>query len=490
MANICHISSEVSVEISQNFNTLPLSRYLETFDTTEIIEFSELSQNLDSLTPTPNPIPDKWVNKQRRKFTTDVVATRCKDFELALPKEERGAWNSKIAFQYVPDLIIPEILPWEEQPTFFECKTNKYGEPIYIPTKVEKEVCKDYNHGDNIGNQLRWKRMLECHASIRQYTDQTTDKEVYRATRKCNDKLCLICSQIRSRVAIMKYQDKVNDMIDPVMVVLHQRSPGIGELKKTIDDMYSDWRSILKVEAKSKNESLNGILALEVTTNETKQTYHPHYHIIIEKHQAERLVGLWIAKDSKDRLEYAHTNKLTGKVYTELEKDEHGKIAIHELFKYAMKMSVTNEDKPGKKQKTIGSTEMIYEIAKALKGIQQWRPFGDFRATKSTKEIMETIQDEMSVSQEDHPHIELSREWNWNGMDWEATELPGMTLIGQKLSDGSIAFLRLTKEEYNTFVNEKRNQLERSPGLQIIETPWNDTGIQNAPGSQITQRSI
>jgi len=202
---------------------------------------------------------------------------------------------------------------------------------------------------------------------------------------------------------------------------------------------------------------------LEVTTNETKQTYHPHYHIIIEKHQAERLVGLWIAKDREDRLEYAHTNKLTGKVYTELEKDEHGKIAIHELFKYAMKMSVTNEDKPGEKQKTIGSTEMIYEIAKALKGIQQWRPFGDFRATKSTKEIMETIQDEMSVSQEDHPHIELSREWNWNGMDWEATELPGMTLIGQKLSDGSIAFLRLTKQEYNTFVNEKRNQLERSP---------------------------
>jgi hypothetical protein len=181
---------------------------------------------------------------------------------------------------------------------------------------------------------------------------------------------------------------------------------------------------------------------------------------------------------------------MTGKVYTELLKDKDGKVAIHELFKYAMKMSVTNENKPGETRKTIGSTEMIYEIAKALKGVQQWRPFGNFRATKTTKEITQAIQDEMSVSREDHPHIELSKEWNWNGMDWEAYDMPGMTLVGKRLSDGSIAFLRLTKEEYNNFVNEKRNQPKQPPGLQTIETPWNDTTIQEVHRSQTTQRSI
>lgn len=490
MANICQISPQVSVEISQNFNTLPLSRYLETFDTTQIIEFSELSQNLDSLTPIPNPIPEKWENKQRRKFTSDVVGTRCKDWELLLPKSERGAWNSKLASQYIPDLIIPEILPWEEEPDLFEFKKNKYGEVIFVPTSEERRPDEYYNHDNNTGNQLRWKRMIKCHSSIKEYTDLTTKKTIYKATYKCNDKLCLICSQIRSRVAIIKYQDKVNDMVDPVMVVLHQKSPEIGQLKGSIDKMYQDWRSIMKVEAKSKRESLNGILALEVTTNDTKQTYHPHYHIIIEKHQAERLVGLWIAKDRKKRKYKAHLNRKTGKLYTELEKDEHGKVAIHELFKYAMKMSVTNEDKPGEKQKTIGSTEMIYEIAKALQGVQQWRPFGNFRATKTTKEITQEIQDEMSVSVEDHPHIGLSKEWNWNGMDWEAHDIPGMTLVGKKLPDGSIAFLRLTKEEHNTFVNEKRNKPKQPPGLQTIETPWQDSGIQNVSGSQTTQRSL
>jgi hypothetical protein len=75
-------------------------------------------------------------------------------------------------------------------------------------------------------------------------------------------------------------------------------------------------------------------------------------------------------------------------------------------------------------------------------------------------------------------------------MDWEAYDMPGMTLVGKRLSDGSIAFLRLTKEEYNNFVNEKRNQPKQPPGLQTIETPRNDTTIQKIPRSQITGRSL
>ena len=125
-----------------------------------------------------------------------------------------------------------------------------------------------------------------------------------------------------------------------------------------------------------------------------------------------------------------------------------------------------------------------------MRGVQQWRPFGEFRKTPSTKEITQAIQDEMSVSREDHPHIELSKEWNWNGMDWEAYDMPGMTLVGKRISDGSIVYLRLTKEEYNTFVNDKRNQPKRSHSLQVFETPGEDSGIQDIPGNETFERSI
>ena len=50
----------------------------------------------------------------------------------------------------------------------------------------------------------------------------------------------------------------------------------------------------------------------------------------------------------------------------------------------------------------------------------------------------------------------------------------------------------LTK--YNNFVNERihksPDEFEQFIGLQTIETPGNDTTIQEVPGSQTTQRSI
>jgi hypothetical protein len=463
MANIGHISPQVGAEISQNFNTVPICSNNETFD--------------------PDGLVKPWKNKARRKFVSSIIAQRLQKYELTLPKEQRGTWNKRIAFEYVPRLNEDgEILQ------------NKFGETFYERTDIEQNNSIYYNHHDNTGNQLRWKRLQNCHSQIKETIDQTTGEVIYKATYKCNDKLCGNCSQIRSVVAVTKYKNKVQAMNNPVMVVLHQKNPGMGKLQETIKAMYKDWREILRLQAKSKRENYNGICALEVTTNEKDKTYHPHYHIIIEKHQAEELVNKWIKADPINRTKHAHTNKTTGLVYSEIPKDDKGNFNIRELFKYAMKMSVTNQDKPGNKTKTIGSTEMIYEIAKALKGVQQWRPFGDFRQTPNTKEITQAIQNEMTVNHNDWPHIWLSKVWEWNKYDWEARDIPGLNLTDYQPQKNDIAFLRLTQQETNKFVNERTHnspdQFEQFIGLQIPKTIWNDTGVQKIPGSQTTERSI
>ena len=463
MANICQISPQVVGEISQNFNTLPICSNNETFDPDEFVK--------------------PWKNKARRKFVSSILSKRLQEYELTLLKSERGSWNSRIAFQYVPRLT-----------EHGEILENKYGEPLYEPTDIEQNQTIFYNHADNTGNQLRWKRLQNCHSERKEAVDQTTGEVIYKATYKCNDKLCGNCSQIRSVVAVTKYKSKVQAMKNPVMVVLHQKSPKMGELKETINAMYSDWREILRLQAKSKRENYNGICALEVTTNEKDKTYHPHYHIIIEKHQADELVNKWVSRDPINRTLFAHTNKQTRQLYSDLPKDEKGNFTIKELFKYAMKMSVTNQDKPGTKHKTIGSTEMIYEIAKALKGVQQWRPFGDFRATPNTKEITKAIQDEMTVTQGEWPHIRLSKSWKWNKHDWEAHDIPGMNLTDYKPQKQDIAFLRLSQQEINNFVNERihepSNEFEQFIRLQIPQTPGDDSGIQDIPGNETTERSI
>ena len=133
---------------------------------------------------------------------------------------------------------------------------------------------------------------------------------------------------------------------------------------------------------------------------------------------------------------------------------------------------------------------MIYEIAKALKGVQQWRPFGDFRATATAKEIIQVIQDEMTVSQEEYSHIKLSKEWKWNGLDWISNDNLQIPLIGKNIPDKSIAFLRLTKQEYNTFVNDKRNQFKQSPGYETIEKARKNHRVQEIPGNKTIERSI
>jgi plasmid rolling circle replication initiator protein Rep len=474
MTKICQISQKSSVEISQNFNTIPFCSNNETFDPDEFVK--------------------PWKNKARRKFVSSILSKRLQEYELTLPKSERGSWNSRIAFQYVPRVEVTQ-LPWEnENELTWKLVQNKYGETLYEPTDIEKIQSLFYNHADNTGNQLRWKRLQNCLSEIKEAVDQTTGEVIYKATYKCNDKLCGNCSQIRSVVAVTKYKSKVQAMKSPVMVVLHQKSPKMGELKETINAMYSDWREILRLQAKSKRENYNGICALEVTTNEKDKTYHPHYHIIIEKHQADELVNKWVSRDPINRTLFAHTNKQTRQLYSDLIKDEKGNFTIKELFKYAMKMSVTNQDKPGTKHKTIGSTEMIYEIAKALKGVQQWRPFGDFRATPNTKEISKAIQDEMTVTQGEWPHIRLSKSWKWNKHDWEAHDIPGMNLTDYKPQKQDIAFLRLSQQEINNFVNERlyepSDKFEQFIGLQITQTPGNDTTIQDIPGNETIKRSI
>jgi len=463
MAKICQISEQTSGEISQNFNRVPLCSNNETFDPDEFVK--------------------PWKNKARRKFVSLILSKRLEEYELTLPKSQRGAWNNRIAFEYVPKL--------DDEGNII---TNKFGEPQYEKTDIEQSQSQFYNHLGNTGNQLRWKRLKNCLSEIKESVDRTTGEVIYRATYKCNDKLCGNCSQIRSIVAVTKYQSKVQAMKEPVMVVLHQKSPKIGELKETINAMYSDWREILRLQAKSKRENYNGICALEVTTNEQEKTFHPHYHIIIEKHQADELVNKWVLADPINRKLFAHKNKQTGRFYSELPKDDKGNFTIKELFKYAMKMSVSNQQTPGKRYKTIGSTEMLYEIAKSLKGVQQWRPFGNFRATPNTKEITQAIQNEMIVSKGEWPHIQLSKVWKWQKNDWEANDIPGLNLTDYEPSKQDIAFLRLSQKETNNVVNERiynpSDKFEQFIGLQTTKTPGHDKTIQEIPGRETIERSI
>jgi len=80
MAKICQISQKASVEISQNFNTPPISTHYETFD--------------------PDDSAKPLINKARRKWYLQILSERLRKYEFTLPKNQRGSWNYRIAFDY------------------------------------------------------------------------------------------------------------------------------------------------------------------------------------------------------------------------------------------------------------------------------------------------------------------------------------------------------------------------------------------------------
>lgn len=448
MANVNTKPQKISARTSKSSKGIPCTKD-ETFDTSSKFHLEKSKAEI------------LWNNKRRRKFYGMVVSRRLSEYELSLPKEQRGKWNSRKSYQYIPKINQETLLPL----------TNKYGETMYRKTNFEKLPEEYYDLDSNVGNQRRWLRMERCYSEIKEFTDQETGEVIYKATYKCNDKLCGNCSQIRSIVAITKYQSMVEAMKNPVMLVLHQKSPEIGELKETIQAMYNDWRTIMKVQAKKDGTIISGgfdgICALEVTTNEEHKTFHPHYHIIIEEEQAETLLDKWCHMEAKrisqnlkieakniiraetnktplvfhkvlHREKEAHKNKITGMYYSEVPRDKNGNLKIKELFKYAVKMSVTNQNNSDDneiKRKTIGSTEMIYEIAKSLQGVQQWRPFGNFRIKPKPQNIEETIKqaviNEMTIPVEEFPILQMAKSWKWSNYshNWHSDDSNKWPLI-------------------------------------------------------------
>lgn len=377
---------------------------------------------------------DKKVGKWcRRKITAQEIASQCAQYELTLPKSDRNKKNAKISYEYKARR--------SENGNFL---VNRYNDVLYKRTNIEREENESYNHFTNVGNQRRWAKMYHCRQEYHPKKDKVTGKVVYRPTSQCQNKLCPNCNQLKTITALNKYLPRVKHLLhDPVMVVLHAKSPGLGKLKDHIDAMTLTLRSIFKVRNKNPHkENFSGVLSLEVTSNPVAKTYHPHFHICIERHLAEELVNLWLIHELKTKEEggyklyktaKAHTNEKTGELYSEISKHENGTLNLNEFFKYVMKISVSTKNKKvsddGRKE--MSSAQMIYEIDMALNNKKTYRAFGlcaEGDKSKESSVIVEYVE-EVAIPPT-HGFVALGDSWKWMGYDYEATNIPGMMLAG------------------------------------------------------------
>ena len=238
-----------------------------------------------------------------------------------------------------------------------------------------------------------YRRAYYCCHNLVQVKDTVTSKY-------CNSRICYTCNRIRTAKLINGYETAIRAMQEPRLVTLTFRNVPGAQLSVAITGMQNVFRQIT-VSNRIRNSrkrletdivTLKGIRKLEVTFNQRKQTFHPHFHIICDGEEAaELLVREWLKR-------FPGRAERKGQDIRPVNEE-----AILELFKYSTKLI-------GSKGKPIPARALDV-IMQALHGRRIVQPFGGIRF------VSEDVENLRSDTYQGLPDYDII-EWIWQEHDW------------------------------------------------------------------------
>jgi len=242
-----------------------------------------------------------------------------------------------------------------------------------------------------------YKRSITCGSVLVQ-----TGKTI--TTKYCNNRWCLVCNRIRTAKLINGYEKPLKELKDPWFVTL--TIPNMSRVKLTgaIDGMITELGRIRETMRKRKIITI-GIRKIEVTYNQEKDNYHPHFHLIIEGEEvARQLHDLWLERYPAARA----VGQDIREAKTGTEK---------ELFKYFTKLISKSN---GKACFLPVAMDVIF---RAMAGRRVFQPMG------IRKEVAEDVDEIQSVEYSDIDPGD--KYWNWSNEanDW-VDQLTGELLTG------------------------------------------------------------
>lgn len=230
------------------------------------------------------------------------------------------------------------------------------------------------------------------------YCNQSLTQDGNKITgRYCNNRWCSVCNRIRTAKLIIGYKNPLSELEDKQFVTLTLPNCTEEELRPTIDFMNKTVKTIQDTikqrhHRKKQDWQLVGIRKLECTYNFKTNTYHPHFHFLIEGQEAaQTLLNEWLKR-----------------VPTATEKAQDIRKATEgaevELFKYFTKI-VTKTEKGF--QTFVEPLDVIF---RAMRGLRVFQPIG------LKKDVSENIED---IIAEEIEGIEDSYvKWKWQNNDW------------------------------------------------------------------------
>jgi plasmid rolling circle replication initiator protein Rep len=222
---------------------------------------------------------------------------------------------------------------------------------------------------------------LQCSSTLIQNGDKIT-------SRYCGHRWCRICNRIRTAKLMNGYENALEAMKDPYFVTLTIRNVKIENLRSSIKDMIATMRKIQDLRRKKKLPLMQCIRKIECTYNPDTDTYHPHFHLIIDKENvANELLENWLKR-------YPEQAEIYGQ-------DKKSAFDPIELFKYFTKLTAKskNDEKINVKgiliHKEYHYPEALDLIFRAIEGIRIIQPMGSIKYVKDDVEDVEvqTVED-------------------------------------------------------------------------------------------------
>lgn len=207
------------------------------------------------------------------------------------------------------------------------------------------------------------------------------DEENKTKTHYCKNRSCFTCIAIRKAYLINKYEGVLSECQDLHFVTLTVKNVKGYALRKSVREMKLAFREIKR---KALRMGLNAdfLRSLEVTYNSEANTFHPHFHTLVDGEiEAEFLKSEWLKECSKhkkkkkgENTELRYPNLIASSKGQDLKKADGG--SSMELLKYLTKMEVKSEE-------DIKALDVIFT---ALKGLRIVEPYGKFRTLNVDEE--------------------------------------------------------------------------------------------------------
>lgn len=324
---------------------------------------------------TPTPAVDKsavaaLVKRARAKFATVPLATRLADVAKA---QREASDTAAVARQRTGRLAAarPRVV-----------LSQGHGPPTY-------NIQQRGTLGGRLGLlEQSYRNSVYCCGALTQHGETITG-------RWCGNRWCLACSRVRTARAWARYSSHLQEWKAPYMVTLT-----VPNVKA--DALHAELRIMLRRCARAKDAMrkagirLVALRKVECTYNVARDDFHPHFHLIVDGHEAARALLVRWLRDTPGASEAAQ----------DVRPADSG--ALAELFKYFTKLTTAKSPIPA---------VALDVIFRAMRGLRVFQPIG-FTAPLADGMLDEDAPVNEAARAPDASKGRASYSWNFAVGDW------------------------------------------------------------------------